>query len=118
MEAKEFIIKKFELNNPELVKVIEEWTEHSIKMNWDEVRILLNGNNVPNYPIEDEFNEKGERKTWVFLNKTSQNIGDYLMAKGFTHIIHYSSGYLQASDGQYYSGHIIYASMYKSEKAK
>jgi len=116
MEAKEFIIKKFELNNPELLKVIEEWTEHSIKMNWDEVRIIVNEFNVPNCPEEGTFNEKGARKTWAFLNKTCEDIGDYLMAKGFTMITRYACGTLKSADGKYYSGHMVYASMYKNKE--
>jgi len=30
MNAEEFVIKKFETNNPELVKSIEEWTDFLI----------------------------------------------------------------------------------------
>jgi len=112
MEAKEFIIKKFELNNPELLKVINDWTEHSIKQNWDDLKIILNESNVPNCPKDNEYDDvlKVNKKSY-FLNKTCENIGEYLLAKGFTRIDIFWSEDLFSPDHCWYHGHSVHASM-------
>jgi len=117
MDAKEFIIKKFEQNNPELLKVIEDWTQHSINQNWDELRILLNEINVPNCPKANEYDKELKiNKQYHFLQKVSENIADYLLAKGFTYIETISDYSSIAPDGRFYRGCCIFASMKKIPK--
>jgi len=111
MDAKEFIIKKFEQNNPELLKVIEEWTQHSINQNWDELRILLNQDNVPQCP-KNEYDEiLKANKQYLFLLKTSQDIIDYLMVKGFTYIISSPTETLITPTNVYQRGFCLFASI-------
>jgi hypothetical protein len=114
MNATEFIIKKFETNYPEIVKSIEEWTEFSIKKNWDEVRIILNQNNVNNCPKENEYgeiNEKGElgNKQAAYLLKVSQRVSEYLGAKGFGYVQTWRPAHEEAPQGGWQGGILIKA---------
>ena len=91
MNAEEFVIKKFETNNPELVKSIEEWTDFSIRKNYDGIHIIINQNNVINCPGENEYgviNEKGEKGNLLHwhLKKITANVVEYFSARGFKEI--------------------------------
>jgi hypothetical protein len=109
MEANEFIIKKFERNYPTLVKLIDEWTEHSIEQNWDCVKIILNEYNVPNCPEPNTFNEKHERKSWIYLEDISSKIAEYFFAKGFKRVNRHWPVTLWSPYKIHLSGHCISA---------
>jgi hypothetical protein len=114
MNATEFIIKKFEANYPEIVKSIDEWTEFSIKKNWDEVRIILNQNNVNNVPAETEYgeiNERGEKGNLqaAYLLKISQRVTEYFIAKGFAKVETLRPAHEEAPQGGWQGGILIKA---------
>jgi len=114
MNATEFIIKKFETNYSGIVKSIEEWTEFSIKKNWDEVRIILNQNNVDNCPNENEYgeiNDKGEKGNLLaaYLLKISQKTAEYLHAKGFAIVETLRPAHEEAPQGGWQGGILIKA---------
>lgn len=109
MIASEFIITKFERNNPELLKMIEDWTAFSIEQNFDCVKIILNEYTVPNCPELNTFNEKKERKSWVYLNETCAKISDYFSAKGFKRVEVLFPVSLKSPKGEFISGHCICA---------
>ena len=87
MNAKEFVIKRFELNNPELLKSIKEWEELSIQQNYEGVHIILNQNNIPNCPAENAYgiiNEKGEQGNLLhcYFKKITAEVAEYFLALG------------------------------------
>lgn len=91
MNAKEFVIRKFELNNPELVKSIGEWTELSIQKNYEGVHIILNQNNIPKCPSENEYgiiNDRGERGNLLHYHtrKITAEVVEYFTALGYKEI--------------------------------
>jgi hypothetical protein len=91
MNAKEFVIRKFELNNPELIKSINEWEEFSIKQNYEGLHILLNQNNIPNCPSEGTYgiiNESGEKGNLLHyhLRKITAEVQEYFTALGYKEI--------------------------------
>lgn len=91
MNDKEFVIKKFELNNPELVKSIHEWEDFSIKQNYEGIHILLNQNNITKCPDENEYgiiNEQGEKGNLLHyhLRKITAEVVEYFTALGYSEI--------------------------------
>jgi hypothetical protein len=117
MNATEFVIKKFETNYPEIVKSIDEWTEFSIKKNWDELRIILNQNNVANCPDENaygEINDRGEQGNLLtaYLLKISFKVQEYLNAKGYLVQI-LRPAHEEAPQGGWQAGNLIKASFKK-----
>lgn len=114
MNASEFIIKKFETNYPGIVKSIEEWTEFSIKKNWDEVRIILNQNNVDNCPNENEYgviDEKGQKGNLqaAYLLKIALRTAEYLNAKGFVYVATLRPAHEEAPQGGWQAGVLLKA---------
>ena len=91
MNAKEFVIRKFELNNSELLKSIKEWEEFSIKQNYEGIHIILNQNNIPNCPDDNKYgiiNEKGEKGNLqhYHIRKVIAEVVEYFTASGFSEI--------------------------------
>jgi hypothetical protein len=91
MNAKEFVIQKFESNNLELLKSIHEWEEFSIKQNYEGVHIILNQNNIPNCPAESEYgiiNDRGEHGNLFHyhLRKITAGVVEYFTALGYSEI--------------------------------
>jgi hypothetical protein len=120
MDAQHFYINKFEKHNPELVKLIEEWYEQSIESNWEELRIIVNEYNIPNCPQGNQWDDvKKINRTFAFIQKTCNDISDYLMAKGFTRVEVWGSQHeFSKKAGAWLQGTCIRASMYKPEKTK
>lgn len=88
---KEFVIKRFEANYPELMKIIEEWTNISIEYDLDDIKIMLNSTNLTNIP-PDEWDNKGQvNKRHEFYTYYQNKIIEYLQAKGFK-AVGYSMG--------------------------
>lgn len=116
MEAKEFVIKRFEAGNPEIVKVILEWTEFSITKNYDGVHIIINEYNVPNCPKENEYdviNEKGEHGNlqYYYLKKVIFQIKEYLSAQGYSNIHTLYPVTEISPNGKYINGFLIIAKL-------
>jgi hypothetical protein len=114
MNATEFTIKKFERNYPTIVKSIQEWEEHSINENWDELRIILNQNNVPNCPEEyayGKINEKGEEGNLLaaYLLKISNAVSEYLLAQGYATVETWRPAHEKAPQGGWQAGVLIKA---------
>lgn len=116
MEAKEFVIRRFESNNPELLKSIKEWEEFSIKQNYEGVHILLNENNIPKCPSETEYgiiNDKGERGNLLHyhIRKITAEVVEYLTALGFSEIHTLYPNTEITPNNTYQSGFLIIAKL-------
>jgi hypothetical protein len=109
MEAQEFIIKKFERNYPTLVQLINDWTEHSINQNWDCVKLILNEYNVPDCPEANTFNEKKERKSWIYVEEICGKVAEYFYAKGFKRVNRHYPVTLWSPYKTHIQGHCISA---------
>lgn len=83
MEPKDFIIKRFELNFPEFVKLVEEWTEISIQRNWENVKIFLNTKNCPDVPASGWDETTQSDKRYAYFIGVIEVIVEYLQAKGY-----------------------------------
>jgi len=123
MNASEFIIRKFETNYPGIVKSIDIWTEFSIKKNWDEVRIILNQNNVDNCPDQSEYgviDEKGQKGNLqaAYLLKIAQKTSEYLNAKGFAYVQTWRPAHEEAPQGGWQAGILIKAQYSKPNDIK
>ncbi len=116
MDAKEFIITKFERNYPTLVNLIDFWTEHSIVQNWDCVKVILNEFNIPDCPPQNEFNAQGERKTFVYLNEICNRVTEYFIAKGFKRVVVSSPVTLFSPYKTHIRGHCVAAYFTAEEK--
>lgn len=112
MDSKEFIIKKFEMHYPNIVKIIGEWEEFSIKKNWDEVKIILNEKNVPDAPASEWDTTINKNKRWNFFNILSEKTSEYLRAKGCVYTIQRYPVTLECPENKeykYLGGHCIIA---------
>lgn len=109
MTPKEFTIKKFENNHPDLIKIIEYWTDISIEKDLDEIHILLHPPELKGYPKEDTFNKEGVRETYAFMVDLGSKVADYLIAKGFPQVSRSYGGQLQDKDGFHKRGTVIKA---------
>jgi len=110
MDAKEFIIKKFEQNNPVIIKLIEKWEKHSINENWDGLNIILNGYNVPNCPHENEYDmDKQVNKQFAFLNEICKKVTQYFLAKGYKKVSTSPCSTLKDYNGDFIHGYKVVA---------
>lgn len=83
IDPKEYTIKRFETKYPEIVKLIDVWTEHSIKQDWDTICVALNQHTVPDCPPDEYCNELNANKRYVFFTDLSERLGDYFLAQGY-----------------------------------
>lgn len=109
MESKEFIIKKFEMHYPNIVKIIVEWEQYAIKENCNEVKLILNEKNVPDAPADEWDNTINKNKRWNFFNILSQKTSEYLLAKGYVYTAQSYPVTLKSPDGKHLRGHCIRA---------
>lgn len=107
MNAKEFEIKKFETNYPEIVKLIDVWAQHSIEQNWNAMSVVLNHHTVPDCPEDAFCHELRANKRYHFFMKLSEKVGDYLLAKGYKMISRISGDKLISPDGRFMQGEVV-----------
>ena len=81
MTPHEFIIKKFELNNPDLIKIIDDWSNWSVYNNWDNIQIAFGDFNISN-------SRAGADKCEYFTEFLLPKVSSYLLANGFRSTTH------------------------------
>ena len=90
MTARDFVIKRFETNNPEILKIIEVWSEFSIKENHKGLWVFLSPKSFPQCPESKWLNADIDAETHYKLSRTY----DRLFYK--IHKLELEQGYLQA----------------------
>ena len=111
MDPKEFILKRFETNYPEVVKLIEVWAEHSIKQNWDALSVLLNHHTVPDCPPDEFSKELQGNKRYFFFKELGAKVAEYLYTKAYTYVSRTDGDQLYTPDGKHMSGLVVRARM-------
>ncbi len=107
MDAKEFEIKKFETNHPDLVVLIDVWAQHSIKQDWDALCVVLNHHTVPDCPESVWCDTLKANKRYYFFMKLSEKVADYLMAKGYKMTSRTYGEMLISPDGRFMQGDVV-----------
>jgi len=121
LKPNDYIIQRFEVNNPHLVKIIEDWTKISIEYDLEDIKIVLNKENMPDYP-ENFWDDKIQRNSvYNYMMKKQELISEYLLAKGFPAVGYTKSSttlYVKGSNGRkplHECGYIITAYIKKPE---
>jgi len=76
-------ITKFERHNPELVKLIEDYTQHSIEENFDCLIVPVIRTTIPNCPPNEYDSENHRNKEYHYLNETAEEMTKYLHNIGY-----------------------------------
>ena len=110
IDPKEYIIKRFETNYPEIVELIDVWTQHSIKKDWDAITVGLNQHTVPDCPPNEYCNELQANKRYMFFTELSERLGDYFLAQGYKMVSKtMGSTQIEAPDGRIMAAYVVKA---------
>ena len=110
ISPKEYTIKRFEARYPHIVKLIDIWTEHSIKQDWDCICVALNEYTVSDCPPDEYCNELKANRRYVFLTNLSERVGDYFLAQGYKMVSKsMGSTQIKTPEGKTMTAHVVRA---------
>lgn len=118
MTPNEYVIKKFELHEKELTKVVESWIENSLLRNWNDIKILIGRGILSNIPPSEWDDTIKMNKEYAYIKEKAEKVQQYLIAKGYKWVSISHPSTLQGMDGKFYSGTAVIAHLIQPDWVK